>query len=59
MALEDHKLPEDVKIGNTTFRKGCKLSTLVNSATAWSEIANMSDMSRTKKAEIFRANEPK
>ncbi len=35
MALEDHKLPEDVKIGHITFRKGVSLATLVNRATAW------------------------
>lgn len=35
MALEDHKLPEDVKIGHITFRKGTSLATLVSRATAW------------------------
>lgn len=35
MALEDHKLPEDVQIGHITFRKGVALSTFVNRARAW------------------------
>jgi len=35
MALEDHKLPEDVQIGHITFRKGTSLATLVHRATAW------------------------
>lgn len=35
MALEDHKLPEDVQVGHITFRKGTLLSTLAMRANDW------------------------